>query len=468
MVDLMLEQGAAPGGEIMCLKHLYDGIGLEGGECFHSGCILTTPLAEAICWENAALINRFEEGGALDTIFDDYGVYGSEFDAAVLAASEVGDFGYLKALINLAPPRNQMRSLAGPIVRAIHESQLLMASELITLHAKATSKTDTIGRASGGISEVVCAAVGTGNLEFIDQVTEQYNFTNSQRALNMAARLGHTHVVEKLLQRGGNTSDSKHLLHGPLLEAIATHNFEMVRLLLEWGASPDYLSNAVKAGDESTVLLLLHHGAGPADEKAILRAVQDDKKGIFSTIIGAFSSSYPNGKKGFGPSILEHALSSRDLDCLGALFKAKLGVKRHWGQFPCNQLLLFAINESRRGDAVIYDIICQLLEAGADPDACSSGYLNKTVDTALLRAIKNNDLRLVRMLLKRGVNINRPARNCLKRTPLQQACEQGNIQMIMLLLDNGADLNAPAALNSGATALQLAAIQGNSDIVLLL
>lgn len=165
---------------------------------------------------------------------------------------------------------------------------------------------------------------------------------------------------------------------------------------------------------------------------------------------------------------MEQAISSRDLDCLGALFKAKLRVKRHWGQFPCNQLLLFAINESRRGDAVIYDIICQLLEAGADPDACSSGYLNKTVDTALLRAIKNNDLRLVRMLLKRGVNINRPARNCLKRTPLQQACEQGNIQMIMLLLDNGADLNAPAALNSGATTLQLAAIQGNSDIVLLL
>lgn len=294
MVDLMLQQGAAPGGEIVCLKHLYDGIGLKGGECFHLGCILTTPLAEAIRWENAALINRFEEGGALDTIFDDYGVYGSEFDAAVLAAGEVGDFGYLKALINLAPPRNQMWSLAGPIVRAIHESQLLIASELITLHAKATSKTYVICGASGGISEVVCAAVGTGNLEFIDQVTEQYSFTNSQRALDMAARLGHTHVVEKLLQRGGNTSDSKHLLHGPLLEAIATHNFEMVRLLLEWGASPDYLSNAVKAGDESTVLLLLHHGADPADEKAILRAVQDDKKGIFSTIIGAFSSSYPN------------------------------------------------------------------------------------------------------------------------------------------------------------------------------
>ncbi|CAH0045920.1 unnamed protein product [Clonostachys solani] len=451
MVDFILDKGAAPGGEVACLRHMY--------EC----------MTEAIRWKNAVLINRLEEGGALDTIFDDRGDFGSEFNAAALAAGEVGDFGYLKALISLVPPRTQMQSLATPIVRAIDESQLLVASELIAHHAKATSKATIMDKSYKGIEEVLCAAVGTGNLEFIDQVTEQYLLTDFEAALAVAASLGHTHVVEKLLQRGANPlPDYESGSHNPLLEAIETHNFGIVSLLLEWGASPHCLADAVEAGDESMVRFLLDRGADPADEEAIFGAVKGGKKDIFSTLIGAFSSRYPNGKKQFGPKILEQAISSRDLACLGALFKAKLGVKRHWGQFQCNQLFLFAIGESRKGDTVIYDIICQLLEAGADPDAARLGNFRTTAETALLRAIKNNDPRLVRMLLDRGVDINRPARNCLKRTPLQQACEQGYIQMIMLLLDHGADVNAPAALNSGATALQLAAIQGNSDTVLLL
>ncbi|CAG9977270.1 unnamed protein product [Clonostachys byssicola] len=472
MVYSMLEHGAALGGEAVCLRHMYNGIRLVNCECDRRGsnCIFTTPLAEAIRWKNTVLINQLEQGGAFNTLSDDHGLSYSEFDAAAFAASEVGNFGYLKSLITLSPTRGNMQKLAGLIVRVIDQNQLPIALELIVRHANATSTINTPNYASSylGVVDVVRAAVGTGNLDFIDQVTERYLFTDFSATIDIAARLGHSHVVESFLQRGASTS-YRTGDRTTITVAIANQNFSTVRLLLEWGASPDCLTDAVRAGDESTVLLLLDHGADPADEKAISTAVADCKMDIFSILIGAFSSRYPNGKKGFGQNILRQAISSRDLACLDALFKAKLGVKAHSGQGLCNQLLLFAIGEAGKGDAVIYDIICQLLEAGADPDAASSPKSRKrTADTALLRAIGKKDVRLVRMLLDRGADIQRPARNVLKRTPLQQSCEQGYFQMIKFLLDNGADLNAPAALNGGATALQLAAIQGNADIVLFL
>ncbi|KAI0155291.1 hypothetical protein GGR57DRAFT_464744 [Xylariaceae sp. FL1272] len=54
------------------------------------------------------------------------------------------------------------------------------------------------------------------------------------------------------------------------------------------------------------------------------------------------------------------------------------------------------------------------------------------------------------------------------RTALQRAVEGGNIRLIRLLMDKGADINAEAASEAGATALQITAIKGDMHIARIL
>ena len=115
-----------------------------------------------------------------------------------------------------------------------------------------------------------------------------------------------------------------------------------------------------------------------------------------------------------------------------------------------------------------------LLKCGADPNEIVSiengGLLHslKSRKTALLRAIELEDITIIRLLLRFGADVNRPAKGRVKRTPLQQAAEQGNLKVFQLLLLSGAKVNDAPAHSGGATALQLAAIGGFVGIVELL
>jgi ankyrin repeat protein len=148
---------------------------------------------------------------------------------------------------------------------------------------------------------------------------------------------------------------------------------------------------------------------------------------------------------------------------MDALLKVKLDVNSYERRYGSRgDMLLLAIDDSRRNPLEINQMIRRLLDAGADAEAVGRG------KTALLKAIDVESLQAVKLLLSRGSDVNRPARRGLKRTPLQQACEQDSFHMVEFLLDNGADVHAPPAVNGGATALQLAAIQGSVRIVRLL
>ena len=89
-------------------------------------------------------------------------------------------------------------------------------------------------------------------------------------------------------------------------------------------------------------------------------------------------------------------------------------------------------------------------------------------DTALLAAVRREDLDIVSLLLKRGADVNLPAIRGLRRTPIQQAAEIGSIAMVQLLLDMCADVHAPSAVRGGVTSIQAAAIGGFIGIVELL
>ncbi|KAK0715449.1 ankyrin repeat-containing domain protein [Lasiosphaeris hirsuta] len=90
--------------------------------------------------------------------------------------------------------------------------------------------------------------------------------------------------------------------------------------------------------------------------------------------------------------------------------------------------------------------------------------------TPIQAAAGRGHIRLVRMLLERGADINAPAAFKYGRTALQAACSrvEPDMDLIKLLIDQGADVNAKAGQRYGLTALQGAAIQGHIKLVLFL
>ena len=81
-----------------------------------------------------------------------------------------------------------------------------------------------------------------------------------------------------------------------------------------------------------------------------------------------------------------------------------------------------------------------------------------------------------RDLLKKGAEVNAPARGERGMTALQEACawepwheaEEGMKKLIRLLIDHGADVNAQPVPDQGMTALQIVAVRGDLDTAVLL
>lgn len=104
-----------------------------------------------------------------------------------------------------------------------------------------------------------------------------------------------------------------------------------------------------------------------------------------------------------------------------------------------------------------------LLEHGADINK-----VDKDFTTALCAAVKAKNLDMVDLLVKKGADVNLPATQARKRTPLQFAAEVGDFDIVRQLLNYGALVNDAPARQAGGTPLQLAAIKGFFGIAWLL
>ncbi|MBI5960936.1 MAG: ankyrin repeat domain-containing protein [Chloroflexi bacterium] len=85
--------------------------------------------------------------------------------------------------------------------------------------------------------------------------------------------------------------------------------------------------------------------------------------------------------------------------------------------------------------------------------------------TALMQAVKSNNVEQVKKLIADGVNINEP--DASRDIPLIMAAYKGHTEIVRLLLEAGADVTA---LDPGmkATALHAAAYAGHADPARLL
>ena len=82
--------------------------------------------------------------------------------------------------------------------------------------------------------------------------------------------------------------------------------------------------------------------------------------------------------------------------------------------------------------------------------------------TALHEARKRSHVQIVRLLLDRGADVNARGE---EGTALHEACYEGNEQIVGLLIDRGADVDAPGEIG---TALEIASRLGHEQIVQIL
>jgi len=231
----------------------------------------------------------------------------------------------------------------------------------------------------------------------------------------------------------------------PISLAVQSHNLDMVECLLELGQSP-------------------------ADSEALQEAIKQDRESLV-VLLQAFRSRFPTGKKGFGSIVLKEAIKTKNEGLLDMLLEANLDVN---SMSPCfrygSTAFGYALQQHDNGNL---DRIRKLVDAGGDPNGIAlvhGGYYSTVwpQETAFLIAISTKDLDLVQLLVDRGAEVHRPARQGLKRTPLQCASEAGSIEIVNLFISRGVDVNEAPAVRGGGTALQLCAIGGYVGIALKL
>lgn len=103
-----------------------------------------------------------------------------------------------------------------------------------------------------------------------------------------------------------------------------------------------------------------------------------------------------------------------------------------------------------------------LLNKGAKLDVSLAGF-------GLTRAVEDNRLDMLRLLLGRGAD---PNATYMGATPLVHACRRGNVPVIRLLLDSGANINVTAHYPNmpydGKSPLDVAKEDGSRRIIELL
>ncbi|KAK7228678.1 hypothetical protein V2G26_000848 [Clonostachys chloroleuca] len=252
LIDSILDHGVSAHGRMMCSMHLSYAsadhhwwtteTGKEEvdrkctiGREFFGSCEPTTPLAEAIRLENTELIHQLENSGALDTPLSGKGQL--HFEAAALASCEVGNFSYLKHLLD-SNPRLTLSSLLGPIENAIRCGHFEAAWDLITQYPNAGSNEGIMGIDKARRNRIMdifsMIILSKGGLEFLERVMEywdcfRYHYYFS-RQLVEAAQIGDRRIIEYFVYLNRSLLSHCHPLERPLDAVVDSHSVELVRL----------------------------------------------------------------------------------------------------------------------------------------------------------------------------------------------------------------------------------------------
>lgn len=452
LVHLLIKHGACADCEIRSLRGYVPGKSP-----------LTTPLAEAIRADDAELIELLAKEGAWNQI----GKY-RRLEAALRAVAESGSLVYLDKVLQLVP-RPELRALTSPLHAAIVAGHEEVALRLIGVGA-----------------DVNDGATGNPLLESLQKKSQSIFWAILESdvqvpvgALELAVAWGDQQIIKALVFMGADINTCEYEGQLPLVTAIRAGDRPLIDLLISLGAalnSPEGemtpLVAAVLVQDEEIVSYLLDHGADPADETAFLDAATHNR-GLLNLVFQAFGKQYPKGRKGFGGSVLHHALNTQDDELLKLCLNTRFDVNTFAHDEKYGDVSTLGLAIKKYGGRRL-ELVCKLLDAGGDANIPASeradrfpfraSPLHVTLQTALLDAIETKSLQLVQLLISKGATVQMEAKWGLKRTPLQKACEVSSHTIVDVLLANGADVNEAPAVREGATALQLAAKAGSARI----
>lgn len=440
---------------------------------------IRTPLAEAIRTRNDYLINTFERLGASNCLADEH-----HFQAAVLAAAEVGNTSYLKLILEHASKLHE-ENLTLALAVAIRNDETDAALMLLDAGADPCNSNCRYG-------DTLLKALERCNKRAVDSMLEcelrlhrSFN-SDGKSALEVAGSWCELEVIDDLIRLGADVDYG--IQTTALAAAVRSRNRALVNRLLHLRANPEAqpvnadgstaLQAAVEIGDYDMIRFLISKGASPADTSAFAYAMDHDPVG-YEFLLSEFKSHYPHGLGGFGGYLIGKAIELDSANLFDSLLEAGADVNswctirepastNHFDIRTHQRVLGLAIQHHKGRH---HELVRRLLDRGADTDCIVIKHRHGAswiLETPLLLAIKMKKPNLVTLLLERGADLNRPARRAVKRTPLQAACETGSYKMVDLLLQRGANANDRAAERDGATALQMAAETGSLRIVKLL
>jgi ankyrin repeat protein len=255
--------------------------------------------------------------------------------------------------------------------------------------------------------------------------------------LQAAVVLGHTAIVQFLLEHNADVNVRDKHYRTPLHEASGSGDLDVMQLLLSgnanvnaldcWGDSPlhkafryqksEAMELLVKGNADMNVRnklnsIVLHEALGSRDlavVKLLLRLGAD---------VDVFDHR--------GDSPLHKESRCQRLDAVELLLKggADVNVRDKSNSTPLHEA-------SRSGNLHVMEL---LLDHGADKNA-----LDHRGDSPLHKASRHKKLDAIKLLVNRKANVN--VRDKFNSTPLHEASGSGNLKVIELLLDLGADKN---------------------------
>lgn len=289
--------------------------------------------------------------------------------------------------------------------------------------------------------------------------------------------------VESLLRAGADPNASGRYGGTPLAASAISKNTEMVKLLIQYGASVNFedsmtqapLQHSVTAGDIATVAVLLEAGADPnarrrSDNKSLITLAS--YKG-FSDIINLlikyggnvnlvsnreYSALHIAAWEGHCETVRILHDNGADFDKQTADKNTPLALAAHGGHIDVIKYLLQLgcdiNNVDRDGDTPLFYLVQRgsaegvklLLENGADPEICDSANTSP-----LWTAVYQNHKEVVKQLLLANVKMEVPSRGMDRRpwndqiyyfydspkSPLYVAVDHHNLDVAVLLIKAG-------------------------------
>jgi uncharacterized protein len=379
-------------------------------------------------------------------------------------ACGIKDTEIVKNLLSLGVNVNQQDNKGvTPLMIAVRVNSLEIVKLLLDIGANLHPINE------GGSTALMIAAVGEQEamVKFLLQEGANVNQgcdhpTNGRKGITpllCAVELGLKELVRVLLEAKANVNQQDSNGLSPLIGAMRHQNNQIVNLLIQAGANVNQQDNkgwaplmyASRLGLTEVVRILLGAGAdlnlaSNLGSTALSIAIANKQDEITKELVfrGAdVNACYLDGKSG-----LMVAVGAKNEDAVKRWLEVGVDVNR-----PDSRGLTPLMVASQLG---LTEVVKMLLDSGADNKFKGA--------TALLAAVVNGRIDIVKELIKRNVDVN--IKLPTGKAILMPAITHKNIEMVELLLDAKANVDQPDSM--GMTSLMYAAELGHEDIVDLL